>query len=128
MPGTRLPIDGATHHGDVFYSLENGPEQHSKQDLDNVASLRLAGARGGDEAGHGCDQRERITMPLFHVQDSDRPGWVIAENFAEAVRKWETAVAKENDGDKGEPPKGVSLIADDDEIIVGENWLAPYET
>src|ERR1041385_685774 len=107
MSSARMPANGSANDGVLPGSLEACPGRNPKANLVCLASLRLAGARGGDEAGHGCDQRERITMPLFHVQDSDRPGWVIAENFAEAVRKWETAVAKENDGDKGEPPKGV---------------------
>ena len=64
-------------------------------------------------------------MPLFQIQDDDRPAWVIAKDFAEAVHKWENAVAKENNGNKGEPPNGINRIAGDDEIIVGDDWIGP---
>jgi len=58
-------------------------------------------------------------MSLFLVQDADRPMWVIAESYAEAVRKWRELIAEENglaevdvDG-----PTGIQHICDDDEFI-----------
>jgi len=66
-------------------------------------------------------------MPLFHVQDSDRPGWVIAQNYGHAVQKWQVAVRAENDGDDLEPllPDGVQFVADDSNIIATNGWIVP---
>jgi len=62
-------------------------------------------------------------MPLFHVQDSDRPGFVVAENYAEAVRKWQAAVSAENDGEEPGNPQGVSLMCDDGDLIIDQDWV-----
>lgn len=56
-------------------------------------------------------------MPLFHVDDADRQAWVIARTYAEAVEKWEKVIRDENGGEEGNPPKGVTYICDDDELI-----------
>jgi hypothetical protein len=63
-------------------------------------------------------------MPLFHVQDSDRPMWVIAPSFAEALDKWAKVVAEENDftEDAGlylaeNPPNGIAHICNDHELL-----------
>lgn len=63
-------------------------------------------------------------MPLFHVQDSDRPGYVIAMNYSEAESKWRAAVANENDGDDCGPPDGIALVCDDSDLIVEDDWSA----
>lgn len=61
-------------------------------------------------------------MPLYHVQDSDRPLWIVATGFGHAAVKWKTIVAEENaiqyldvDG-----PSGIYLLCDDDELVVHE--------
>lgn len=58
-------------------------------------------------------------MPLFNVQDSDRPMWVVAESYGAAVEKWIKFVAKENDMEPEdvEAPDGVMLVCHDDEFI-----------
>ena len=60
-------------------------------------------------------------MPLYHVQDNDRPLWVMADDFAHAVRKWRTVIAAENEQsfEETEEPQGVTLICDDNELVVG---------
>lgn len=65
-----------------------------------------------------------IEMPLFHVQDSDRPGYVIAMNYSEAESKWREAVAKENDGEDMGSPNGIALVCDDSDLIVDQDWSA----
>lgn len=65
-----------------------------------------------------------IIMPLFHIQDDDRPAFVVADNFVEALRKWESAVADENDGEAFDP-EGISHIADDTDLIVDTDWVKP---
>lgn len=62
-------------------------------------------------------------MPLFHVQDDDRPMYVIANCYAIAIEKWRAVVASENDGEDPGDPAGVHLIADDEDIIVGSGTI-----
>jgi hypothetical protein len=59
-------------------------------------------------------------MPLFHIQDDDRPTWVIALDYREAIEKWEAMLRKETDMDIFEiqPPKGIAWMCDDDELIL----------
>jgi hypothetical protein len=38
-------------------------------------------------------------MPLFQVQDSDRPLWVVARDWHHAVQQWKDQIAIENNGD-----------------------------
>jgi hypothetical protein len=62
---------------------------------------------------------ERRKMPLYHIQDVDRPMWVIASGYGHAVSKWKTLVAKENEIKESEveDPETVDFICYDDEII-----------
>lgn len=62
-------------------------------------------------------------MPLYHVQDSDRPLYVVAKDFGDAVKKWQHVIYNENGPfDEGENnnPQGVYLICDDDELVIYE--------
>lgn len=59
-------------------------------------------------------------MKLFQIQDNDRPMWVLAESFGQAMTKWVDFIKAENPGDYEEEdpePNGVNFIADDDEVI-----------
>lgn len=58
-------------------------------------------------------------MPLYHIQDMDRPMWVIAENYGHAVARWTAVVASENDmaQEDVEPPQGVAHICEDCELL-----------
>ena len=53
---------------------------------------------------------------LFHVQDNDRPRYVEANDFQDAVRKWQALIVAENPGeDCSEPlPSGVALVDEED--------------
>ena len=52
-------------------------------------------------------------MNLYHVQDSDRPMWVVADDYGDAERRWRSQIAGENECPPGDcdPPDGVSLVA-----------------
>lgn len=52
-------------------------------------------------------------LSLFQVQDSDRSMWVIAENYGDAVERWQKQISHENPGDdcSDDQPDGVNLIA-----------------
>lgn len=61
-------------------------------------------------------------MKLFHVQDSDRPMYVVAENWEKALRKWRNCVAAENEGTDPEDhePSGIQYVCDEDDLICDE--------
>jgi hypothetical protein len=59
-------------------------------------------------------------MPLFKIQDSDRPMWVFGNSFSEALQMWQNVIAVENELDsaKEEMPLGINYICDDSDIIL----------
>lgn len=61
-------------------------------------------------------------MPLFYVQDDDRPLFVLARDFADAEAKYRMVIKRENDGDdfQYEPPKGINYVADDNDVVINE--------
>lgn len=62
-------------------------------------------------------------MPLYHVQDSDRPMFIIAADFETALAQWRNQIRLENDGDVGEPPQGIQCVANDDYEIMVDGLL-----
>lgn len=61
-------------------------------------------------------------MPLFLVQDDDRPMYVVAVNWQEALKGWKEFIQKEEEYDDEEmtdvEPTGIQLLAPDDELII----------
>lgn len=60
--------------------------------------------------------------PLFHVQDSDRPLWIVARDFGHAVEKWRDVIRRENNldpSDNEDMPTGVQHVCDDDDFVGG---------
>lgn len=58
-------------------------------------------------------------LHLFHVQDVDRPLYVLARNYEEALRVWRDVIAIENDitdDAESEQPQGIHYLAGPDEI------------
>ncbi len=58
-------------------------------------------------------------MPLFYVQDDDRPMYVNSESFGTALESWKKFIATENgcSPDGVELPLGIKFIAPSDEVI-----------
>ena len=56
-------------------------------------------------------------MPLYNVQDGDRPMWVIAKDWATAINDWKAVIALENNGETDEPD-GIHLVCEDEDIVV----------
>ena len=59
-------------------------------------------------------------MPLYHIQDSEFPMWVIADGYVDALTKWRVAMSRETpqrDVEGPTDPQGINHICDDDEII-----------
>jgi len=56
---------------------------------------------------------------LFHVQDSDRPMHVEANDFREALERWRLHIADENSEpiEETTDPTGVALVADEYEFL-----------
>lgn len=70
--------------------------------------------------------KQRGEPKLFNVQDSERPAFVIAHSFEEALDKWKVAVAEENATDseyEEVPPAGIMHVCDGDELII-DQWFA----
>lgn len=61
-----------------------------------------------------------VEKKLYHVQDADRPMYVVASSFQEALDTWTAYIAGENDMkvEDVEGPNGVSLICNGGDLIV----------
>ena len=56
-------------------------------------------------------------MPLFNIQDSDRPLWVVAKDWGDALEQWREQIIHENDGDVSDP-QGIQYVCDDDDLLI----------
>lgn len=57
---------------------------------------------------------------IYHIQDPDRPMWVISESYQDAIKQWKEFVAQENDTPVAEvdDPAGVHLVCQHDELLI----------
>ena len=56
---------------------------------------------------------------LFHVQDGDRPMYVVARDWSAALDAWWRVIRAENEGvDDLEEPDGISMVARADELLI----------
>jgi len=64
--------------------------------------------------------REQIPLlwQLYHVQDPDRPMFVVALSMQDAVSRWEAHIREENDCDAGDPPQGVTHTCDERDLLL----------
>ena len=68
-------------------------------------------------------------ISLFFVQDSDRPLYLFAVDFAHALREWELVMRRENELAEGEAvpgPDGVQCIAGPDKVLQPA-WRPPTD-
>lgn len=64
-------------------------------------------------------------MPLFHVQDSDRPFYIVAKDYSQAEFVWKKIIAKENEISVEDvcSPRGIHFVCDDMELVLnGDHW------
>lgn len=56
---------------------------------------------------------------LYHIQDADRPMWVVAPNWTEALKRWTNRMALENDQkpEEVETCRGIQLVCEADDLI-----------
>jgi len=65
---------------------------------------------------------------LFHIQDSDRPVWVVADSYQQAVDKWQKALYSESPDDYKDSedvglPQGIQYVCSDDELIIEDTFF-----
>lgn len=68
--------------------------------------------------GFKSEPQESGPDQLFHVQDTDRPAFVIADSFEHALAKWKAVVGFENEGADMPPPQGVMHVCNAEELII----------
>lgn len=63
-------------------------------------------------------------MPLYEVQDGDRPLFVVATDWADALEAWRKQCVTENPGteETDHDPLGVRYVSSDDEFIISHDW------
>jgi hypothetical protein len=61
-------------------------------------------------------------MRLFHIQDSDRPAYIVATDWQAALTAWWKQIRKENHllDDDDQQPDGINMIGDGELIIISQ--------
>ena len=61
-----------------------------------------------------------MALNLYHVQDADRPMWVVAGTYGDAVEIWKRHIAPENKCLPAdiEDPLGISLVCEANDLIL----------
>lgn len=59
-------------------------------------------------------------MNIYHIQDPDRPMWVVAPTYNDALWRWKTVIADENGCtfDDVEDPQGMAFICGGNELLL----------
>lgn len=65
-------------------------------------------------------KKVNVRKNLYHIQDADRPMWVVATGWDNAMWKWKRLVAKENELkiDEIEECDGVKLVCSSNDLIL----------
>jgi hypothetical protein len=61
-----------------------------------------------------------VDVNLYSIQDSDRPMWVVAADWADAVREWKERMAYEGcmSIEDVEECDGITLVCNEDDLIL----------
>jgi hypothetical protein len=62
-------------------------------------------------------------MNLYEVQDSDRPMYVIARSWDEALSHWQRVIALENNADIVVGPLGIRYVCGPEDLILPDPKL-----
>lgn len=65
---------------------------------------------------------------LYRIQDDDRPMYVLAPSFSEALERWRALIRRENPGDpenENADPEGISFV-EYAELILGDDPIDDY--
>jgi hypothetical protein len=70
-----------------------------------------------------------VPRKLFQIQDDDRPDFVVATNWSNALHLWRQSVQQEDPGSWPNltdiNPKGIQLIADEYSLLIDPDWSCP---
>jgi len=44
--------------------------------------------------------------------------YVVAANWQDALSRWKSHIREENDGEEGDEPSGITIIAEEDDLII----------
>ena len=60
-------------------------------------------------------------MPLFLIQDDDRPMYVVDKGWKAALESWRKFIAMENEIhiNEVEDPLGIQLVCKNDDLLIG---------
>jgi hypothetical protein len=95
--------------------------------LGAIAELRRS--QPPEDKPAAAPEGEDLAMSLFHIQDSDRPMYVLARDWSSALDAWWRVIRAENEGDDDlEDCDGISKIADPNEVIIDDRHAAAKET
>lgn len=72
-------------------------------------------------------QSREAPVRLFQVQDNERPMYLVATDWAQALDGWRRIIAAENDGEVIEP-QGITLVCDSDELVLLDHDPAPSQS
>lgn len=83
-------------------------------DIERTDGDGTADANGSDVMHILAAIRGTAGLHLFHVQDTERPMYVVAEDWAQAVESWRRVIRTENDlsPDDQPNPDGISRLTD----------------
>ena len=72
-----------------------------------------------DEASQECPE-DRKGLNLYHVQDGDRPMYVLAIDWKGAIDRWKARVGEEGglNIEELDEPRGISMVADADDLLL----------
>jgi len=70
-------------------------------------------------------------MKLFHVKDSDRPMFVVAADWQDALQLWKAKIEEENPRPEDvmasdwviEEPQGIDFVAGADDLLIAPRFL-----
>lgn len=85
-------------------------------------ALRKLLAWRAEPAPQGCAMR---VVQLFHVKDGDRPLYVVARDWNEALETWRTVIKSESDdcGTDELQPWGIDHVCRPNELVLSGRWF-----
>lgn len=96
--------------------------------LDQQLEQAIARALAAEQELH--EARKAIAHPmrlvrLFHVKDGDRPMWVVAGDWNEALHAWRQVIVQENDGalSDEEQPWGIDFVCDSNDLLLSPGQI-----
>jgi hypothetical protein len=102
---------------------------NKQQTIDKIMALVDEGFPGPEDFAAGLRgiipddpapvEEEPVAMNIYHVQDDDRPMYVLAQSWTDALERWQDLIQNENPGEclNGATPNGIALLAEKDDVL-----------